>query len=336
MFDNLQRKRELFNYFRRLTSGSDFSNSILVYDDGGSNLFRYVFEFVMTLYCDSGSEFYCGKCSKCRLILQFLHPNIRLIIPSIDEDSSCAKLLKVFGQFFSSGSMVNLASWSDVLKSQKKQMIIPKSSIIDVIEFVNGEYLDDCPRICLLWGPEFLNVNSANSILKILEEPREKCFFILISENVDNILPTIRSRVVKFFFSEYFEFVPDVKLVDVFLEMLRVSFSFKYEKLSVFIDVLSKYGRNYVVSILKSGLFFLDDLLYCKFGLDARREYDDRIFISLKRLCVIFDFKFIEVVACVLEDAILLLNSNANLRFVLFNLIYKVGIEKKRRKNSNY
>lgn len=331
MFENLQRKREFFNYFNRLTVGSNFSNSILIYDDGCGNLLRYVFEFVMTLYCDSGLEFYCGKCLKCKLISQFSHPNVMFIIPSNDEDcGSSGKLLKSFGQFLNSSGVVNLNSWSDVLKSQKKQMIIPKSSIIDVMEFINGDYLDACPRICLLWGPELLNINSANSILKILEEPKERCFFILVSENIDDILPTIRSRVVKFFFNDYFGYVSDAQSVNNFLEILRVSFSLKYEKLYILIDNLSKYGRNGIISILKSGLFFMFDLLYCKLGLEINGKYDDKTLISLRKLCEIVDFKFIEFIAGALDRSILLLNNNANLRFILFNLVSKININIKK------
>ena len=43
---------------------------------------------------------------------------------------------------------------------------------------------------------EKLNIQAANKLLKLLEEPSDKTLFILISENQDEILTTIRSRTV--------------------------------------------------------------------------------------------------------------------------------------------
>lgn len=48
---------------------------------------------------------------------------------------------------------------------------------------------------------ELLNVESANALLKILEEPGEKSVFFLLAENEAMVLPTIRSRCQLFFFN---------------------------------------------------------------------------------------------------------------------------------------
>jgi DNA polymerase III subunit delta' len=49
-------------------------------------------------------------------------------------------------------------------------------------------------KIVLLSPAEALNTESANSLLKMLEEPAGQCRFILLSEHLDWLLPTIRSR----------------------------------------------------------------------------------------------------------------------------------------------
>ncbi len=50
------------------------------------------------------------------------------------------------------------------------------------------------PRFVLIDNIELLNTNSNNAILKILEEPSENIFFILINSNKKKILPTLKSR----------------------------------------------------------------------------------------------------------------------------------------------
>ena len=46
----------------------------------------------------------------------------------------------------------------------------------------------------LIWLPERMNVQAANKLLKIIEEPWEKTLFLMVSESPDKLLPTIVSR----------------------------------------------------------------------------------------------------------------------------------------------
>ena len=50
-------------------------------------------------------------------------------------------------------------------------------------------------KISLIWLPERMNLQSANKILKLLEEPPRQTLFLLVSENPELLLETIRSRV---------------------------------------------------------------------------------------------------------------------------------------------
>ena len=49
-------------------------------------------------------------------------------------------------------------------------------------------------KICIVWGAEKMNLQASNTFLKLLEEPPEKTYFILISEDEQLLLPTIISR----------------------------------------------------------------------------------------------------------------------------------------------
>jgi DNA polymerase-3 subunit delta' len=51
-----------------------------------------------------------------------------------------------------------------------------------------------------MWLPERMNVTSANKILKLLEEPPQQTVFILVSEEPEKLLETIRSRTQRFDF----------------------------------------------------------------------------------------------------------------------------------------
>ena len=56
---------------------------------------------------------------------------------------------------------------------------------------------NDKPKFVLIDNIEFLNTNSTNALLKILEEPSSNIFFILINNN-KKILSTLLSRCINF------------------------------------------------------------------------------------------------------------------------------------------
>ena len=59
-------------------------------------------------------------------------------------------------------------------------------------------------KIVMIDNIENFNLNSANALLKSLEEPRDNTFFFIIHNNRRQILSTIKSRCIEFkiFFSE--------------------------------------------------------------------------------------------------------------------------------------
>ena len=71
------------------------------------------------------------------------------------------------------------------------------NQIRELISNLNKSSLNNKPRFILIDNIEFLNVNSINAILKILEEPSINIYFILINNN-KNILPTLLSRCINF------------------------------------------------------------------------------------------------------------------------------------------
>ena len=68
--------------------------------------------------------------------------------------------------------------------------------------FINQSSFNNIPKFIIFDSADNLNKNSSNSLLKILEEPSNNTYFILISHQLSNILPTIRSRCIKFYFNK--------------------------------------------------------------------------------------------------------------------------------------
>ena len=79
----------------------------------------------------------------------------------------------------------------------QEKKIIDINQIRELISNLNKSSFNKKPRFVLIDNIEFLNTNSINALLKILEEPSFNVHFILINNN-KKILPTLLSRCINF------------------------------------------------------------------------------------------------------------------------------------------
>ena len=82
----------------------------------------------------------------------------------------------------------------DILSGKKK---IDISQIRDLISNLNKSSLNTKPRLILIDNIQYLNINAVSALLKVIEEPNENIFFILIN-SINNLIPTLKSRCLDF------------------------------------------------------------------------------------------------------------------------------------------
>ena len=81
------------------------------------------------------------------------------------------------------------------IDTDKKNIDI--NQIRNLILSLNKSSFNVKPRFVLIDNIELMNTNSVNALLKILEEPNDNIFFILINNN-KKILPTLKSRCLNY------------------------------------------------------------------------------------------------------------------------------------------
>ncbi|WP_415314351.1 AAA family ATPase [Candidatus Pelagibacter sp. Uisw_106] len=82
------------------------------------------------------------------------------------------------------------------LLSEKKSIDV--AQIREMINYTNKSTFNNMAKFILIDNVENLNKNSVNALLKIIEEPNENVFFILINNSEKNMLPTLKSRCLTF------------------------------------------------------------------------------------------------------------------------------------------
>ena len=84
------------------------------------------------------------------------------------------------------------------IKKKHDKKNIEVDQIREVIKFTYQSSLNNKSRFIIIDDVEFLNINSANALLKSLEEPNKNVYFFLIFNSEMKILDTIKSRCLEY------------------------------------------------------------------------------------------------------------------------------------------
>ena len=131
----------------------------------------------------------CGRCAGCALIAAGNHPDLRIVRPEalIEPDLRAAA-----GSSDEAGDARPVATAAEARTRASREIRIEQ--IRDLSEWVTLSTHRGGPRVIVIEPAESLNMPAANALLKVLEEPPARTVFLLVSDRVDETLPTLRSR----------------------------------------------------------------------------------------------------------------------------------------------
>lgn len=178
------------------------SHALLFSGDHGSGTLPLALAFAQYLNCESPTdEDSCGVCPSCYQNAQLAHPDLHFTIPvNAAKGGSADKLLsdmfmpKWREQVLATGGYFNEQMWYQTIDIDNKQGNISKADAEEVIRKLSFKSFGAGYKIMVIWQPERMNVQAANSLLKIIEEPWDKTIFLLVSTSPDKLLTTIISR----------------------------------------------------------------------------------------------------------------------------------------------
>ena len=152
-------------------------NALMLYGPKGVGCFRLARAFVASLFCTNSDAqgFACGHCRACSQIQFESHPDVRFIVP----ENARARL------------GLPLRETKSKAKPSREILIGQIRSLREVWSL--SSYYGGA-RIVLIYPAESIRAEAAAALLKTMEEPPEGCHFVLVTEDLDRVLPTIRSR----------------------------------------------------------------------------------------------------------------------------------------------
>jgi DNA polymerase III subunit delta' len=163
-------------------------HAILFHGAAGTGKTGFIEAFAQSLLCENVQPdgHACGACASCGWFLQHNHPDYRRVRPEALEDEPAAESEE-------GGDGDKKAKSA---KTPSKEIKIEQ--IRALADFMNISTHRQGLRVVVLYPAEALNVPASNALLKTLEEPPPGTVFLLASNSLDRLLPTILSRCRKF------------------------------------------------------------------------------------------------------------------------------------------
>lgn len=162
--------------------------------NSGVGAYELALAYTRYINCENPSEEdACGHCSSCIKMNKLVHPDVHFIFPTIKQLTS-KEYIKEWRDFVLTTPYFIIDQWLDYINAQNSQAIIYQKDTKELIKEIALKSVEGKYKIAIIWLPERLNITGANRLLKLFEEPPKNTAFIMVSENPDQILPTILSR----------------------------------------------------------------------------------------------------------------------------------------------
>ena len=182
------------------------SHTQLFLGQEGTGKLAMAIAFAQYINCENPSaNDSCGVCPSCIKYQKLAHPDLHFIYPVIKTKSNDNPKSEHFASewrelLLEKNAFISLHDWHEKLKTETKQSIINTADCNSIIQKLSLKSYESEYRVVIMWQVERFYREAAPRLLKILEEPPYKTLFILIAENHDQLLSTIKSRtqLVKF------------------------------------------------------------------------------------------------------------------------------------------
>jgi len=162
----------------------------------GSGTLAMAIAYSKYLLCQSESNLI----EACSLKFEKLsHPDLHFVYPTVTTTDVKTKPKSIdfitdWRQFVLEQPYGGLFDWYEKLGVQNKQGEIRVDDASEIIKSLYLKSYEGGYKIMIIWMADKLNSAASNKLLKLLEEPPEKTVFLLITENEEDLIQTIRSR----------------------------------------------------------------------------------------------------------------------------------------------
>lgn len=211
-FKEIIGQRKLINKLTRIIDDGKVSHAQLFVGNMGYGTLAMAFAYTQYLYCQNRQHFTidnpetqlaadsCGECPSCKKIKALVHSDLHIVFPNtttkqISTKPSSDDFQNEFREYFiANKGYCTFNGWFQHLGVESKQGIINVRDGKELIRQLSLKTYESEYKTAIVWLPEKMNLETANKLLKTIEEPSDNTLILLVAEERDRLLSTIISR----------------------------------------------------------------------------------------------------------------------------------------------
>ena len=166
----------------------------------GIGKFAMAMAYARYIHCTNrGETDACGECPSCVQYNALSHADLHFVFPMVrnkdKRKNHCDDFLPTWSEFISNHAYFGIDNWLQAINAENKQALIYSDESEEIWRKMTLKSFSSPYKIMIIWLPERMNIECANKLLKLFEEPFPNSIFLLVSNEPDQLLTTIRSRV---------------------------------------------------------------------------------------------------------------------------------------------
>ena len=341
------------------------SHAQLFSGNSGSAKLALALAYAQFLNCENTTAVdSCGACSSCLKFNNLSHPDLHLVMPVLKTKEAQKPVSDHFvGQwrhFITNNYYGSLNGWIDSFGTENKsgqQGTIYKDEASNIHKKLSLKNYESQYRVVLIWMPERMNLEVSNKLLKLFEEPPKGTIFLLVTENINQLLPTIISRlqtikitdfttkdIVNHFGEQVLSMEKAKQLrnltnadlgkitqiledkegeLDLFTDFsvwMRITYKMDVQGISKWVEKLSLKGRKQQNLFLSYAIKMVRECLIYNFASNTLLKTNENEFAFLTKFSPFIHEENSVMITEKLEESIRAINRNANAKILFFEL----------------
>ncbi len=177
------------------------AHAMLMYENEGCGALALALAYVQYLNCSNPHDGdSCGECPSCRQMSKLIHPDVHYVFPvnkgpkTSDDKPTSESYIKYWRELAIANPYFIEADLQKAIGIESKNGLIAVAEAKSIIGKLSLTAVSDGYKAVIFYLPEKMNQETANRLLKMVEEPPEKTLFIFITHAPEKVLQTIFSR----------------------------------------------------------------------------------------------------------------------------------------------
>lgn len=220
-FSAILGQKHIKNHLTQSATSGRIPHAQLFIGPEGSGTLATAIAYAQYILCQNTLSENSNGNESCNLKFESLgHPDLHFVYPTVSTEEVKSKpksidFISEWRAFVLQNPYGSLSDWYAFLGVHNKQGEIRVDDAQEILKSLALKSYEGGHKIMIVWMADKLNTAAANKLLKLLEEPPEKTIFILITENEESLISTIRSRCQAI----HFNGIPETEITKALIEL---------------------------------------------------------------------------------------------------------------------